>query len=64
MKGLKKYFSDNALSMLMIDAETGNIEDANKAAQHLYGYSHEQFCAMNISDLSILHKEDIHKKFY
>jgi len=62
MKGFKKYFSDNALSMLMIDAETGNIEDANKAAQNLYGYSHEQFCAMNISDLSILHKEDILKK--
>ena len=62
MKGLKKYFSDNSLSMLMIDAETGNIEDANLAAQHFYGYSHEQFCAMNISDLNILHKVEILKK--
>ena len=58
MKVLKKYFSDNALSMLLIDAETGNIEDANLAAQQFYGYSYEQFCAMHISDLHIDHKKE------
>ena len=58
---LKKYFRENSAMMLMIDAENGDIFDANVSAQHFYGYDHSQFCKMNISDISILPKETIIK---
>jgi len=45
----------------MIDAENGDIFDANVSAQHFYGYNHSQFCKMNILDISTLPKETVIK---
>ncbi|MFN8412283.1 MAG: GAF domain-containing protein [Anaerolineales bacterium] len=40
--------------MLMIDAESGRILDANLAAEKFYGYSWGQLVSMSISDINML----------
>ncbi|MFC6906710.1 PAS domain-containing protein [Halalkalicoccus tibetensis] len=41
--------------ILVHDAETGAILDANQAAEHLYGYSSNELTNMHISDFSADH---------
>jgi PAS domain S-box-containing protein len=45
--------------MLLIDAETGAILDANPAAANFYGYNLEQMRRMRISDINQLPPDDI-----
>ena len=49
----KSLFDNNHSVMLLIDPETGNIVDANPAAQSFYGYSHEEITQKKISAISI-----------
>lgn len=69
----RKYFEDNQTIQLRIDPDTGNIVDANLAAEKYYGYSHEELINLNISDLSVRPKAEIldtiqkilkHEQFY
>eukprot|EP01136_Pigoraptor_vietnamica_P001731 Opistho-1_new@28742 len=60
----KNYFKDNSASMLMIDSETGDINDANDSACQFYGYNHRQLCAMNISDLNTLPRVEVLKQVH
>ncbi|MBE2281147.1 MAG: PAS domain-containing sensor histidine kinase, partial [Ignavibacteriaceae bacterium] len=55
----RKYFEDNQTVQLRIDPDSGNIVDANLAAEKYYGYSHEELINLNICDLSIRPKEEI-----
>ena len=60
----KRYsalFDDNVEAILLLDPEKGTILDANAAASALYGYSHEQLCSMNISQINPLREHRIHK---
>ena len=46
----------------MIDPETGNIIDANKAAAEFYGWPVEELKKMNISQINTLPLEKIHEE--
>lgn len=45
--------------MLLIDPDTGDINDANNAACEYYGYSYEELTSMNIANINILNAEQI-----
>lgn len=55
---LNAMFDESDVVMLFIDANTKNIENANKAAEKFYGYTIEQLKSMKISDLNQI---DTHK---
>jgi PAS domain S-box-containing protein len=60
----KRYgalFDDNVEAILLLDPEKGTILDANAAASAFYGYSHEQLCSMNISQINPLREHRIRK---
>ena len=58
----KQLFYNHTAAKLLICAETGQIFDANPAAADFYGWSLEELCQMNISDINILsHTEVEHK---
>lgn len=46
-------FRNHAAVMLLIEAGTGGILDANAAAEKFYGYSLEQFKRMNIGEINV-----------
>jgi PAS domain S-box-containing protein len=39
-------------AVYVIEKETGRIQDANAAAEHMFGYTHDEFTRLNITDLS------------
>jgi PAS domain-containing protein len=47
----RSLFEDNIAVMLLLDAHTGEVLDANQAAGNFYGYSREELKKMKISDL-------------
>ncbi len=55
----KKLFNTHQTVMLVFDAHSGKIMDANKAAQEFYCYSYEEFKNLNIADLTILDKKTL-----
>jgi PAS domain S-box-containing protein len=59
----RKLFEDHATVHLLIDPETGNIVNANKAAAKFYGWSVEALKTMNIFDINTLSKEKIEATF-
>lgn len=54
----RSMFTDHASPMLLIDASTGGIVDANPAAAQFYGYTLETLRRMHSKDLGIL---EIHR---
>lgn len=58
----KSLFTDNQSIMLIIEASTGLIKDANTAAIEFYGYSHAVLCTMNISQINTLPEKDIKRE--
>jgi diguanylate cyclase (GGDEF)-like protein/PAS domain S-box-containing protein len=55
----RSFFSNSHASMLIIDPGTGNIEDANPAACDFYGYTRKELTTMRISDINLLHPEEV-----
>ena len=55
----RKLFADNSAAMLMIDPDTGNIIEANKAAENFYGWSVEELRHMCIQEINTLPPETI-----
>jgi diguanylate cyclase (GGDEF)-like protein/PAS domain S-box-containing protein len=49
---LRQFVESNASVMMLLDPDSGKIEDANPAAEAYYGYSREQLLAMRISDIN------------
>lgn len=54
-----KLFEDHAAVKLILDPFTGEIIDANHAAEKYYGWSREELRQMNISQINILAKQQI-----
>jgi len=50
----RKLFEENKTTMLIIDPDTGNIVQANKAAADFYGWPVEQLMQMRIHDINTL----------
>jgi PAS domain S-box-containing protein len=55
----RNLFHQHAAVKLIIDAETGMIADANKAASEFYGWSHEELVGMNIDEINTLSRSQI-----
>lgn len=55
----RNLFHQHAAVKLIIDAETGMIADANKAATEFYGWSHEELVNMNIDEINTLSRSQI-----
>lgn len=55
----KEIYNNNHTPILLIDAKTGDIDDANIAACSYYGYSKEKLLKMNISDINVLEEGEI-----
>ena len=58
-KDFNTYFRENTAVMLLIDAETAKIEDANKAALAFYGYSYAEICSMHLWDINVLSEQEV-----
>jgi PAS domain S-box-containing protein len=50
----RRLFEDHAAVKLIVDPETGNIVDANKAAARFYGWSKHELKAMKIDQINTL----------
>ena len=55
-------FNNNHAVMLLINPDNGDIIDANPAATHFYGYNYNELVKMNINNINVLSKEEIHDK--
>ena len=55
----KKLFENHSAVKLIIDPESGNIFDANYAAEKFYGWSRDQLKKMNIQQINILPVDNI-----
>jgi len=54
------YFIENHPAIIMIlDSDSGNIIQVNKAAELFYGFSKEEFAQINISDINTYTKAEI-----
>ncbi len=53
----KSLFEDNIAVMLLLDAHSGEILDANQAAAIFYGYTREELKQLKVSDLNTLPEE-------
>jgi two-component system sensor histidine kinase/response regulator len=58
----QNLFNDTLAVMLIVDAENGNIVDANPAALSYYGWSHDRMTSLNISDINLLNGSNVSKK--
>ena len=52
-KKFRSLFEDDKIPKVLLDPETGNIIDANKAAFILLGREHEELLEMNLKQISI-----------
>lgn len=52
-KRYRDMFELNNAVMLIVNPATGSIVDANSAASRYYGYTHDEFCRLAITDINI-----------
>ena len=55
----RNLFQKSKTMMFLLDADTGQIEDANDKAMTIYGYTLEEFKGMNIKDINTLSNEEV-----
>jgi len=55
----RELFEGNRSVELIIDPETGQILEANRAAEKFYGHGREDLLALNISDINMLSPDDV-----
>ncbi len=58
----RNVFENHAAVKLLIDPDTGDILDANKAAVTYYGWSKEQLRRMKIQDINTLPPDDVKRE--
>jgi PAS domain S-box-containing protein len=58
----RNLFEHHAAVKLIIDPETGNIIDANHAAEGYYGWSRERLRQMRIHDINTLSPEEVEQE--
>jgi len=58
----RRVFKDHTAVKLIIDPDTGDILDANRAAADFYGWPYKQLTRMKIQDINTLPPEDIEKE--
>ncbi|MDR3652988.1 MAG: PAS domain S-box protein [Paludibacter sp.] len=55
----RSLFQRNYSVMLILNPDNGNIIDANPAACEFYGWTYEEMCNKNITDINQLSKEEV-----
>lgn len=55
----RPMFEKHSAVMLLIEPTTGEIMDANNAAQRFYGYTLSQFRSMSIQDINMMIPEEV-----
>jgi PAS domain S-box-containing protein len=55
----RRMFEKHSALMLLIEPMTGQILDANKAAERFYGYNISQLRSMSIQDINILAPDEV-----
>ena len=55
----RELFAGNRTVELIIDPDDGAIIEANRAAEHFYGYERKTLVSMKISDINTLSEEDV-----
>ncbi|MFZ4619420.1 MAG: PAS domain S-box protein [Bacteroidota bacterium] len=55
----RSLFDNHSAIKMLIDAETGQIIDANKSAVAYYGWSHDELVSMKIFDINTLPPSDV-----
>lgn len=55
----RKFFQEDRSVKLLIDAENGQIVDANSAAAEFYGYTQTELTRMNINQINTLSPEQV-----
>jgi len=58
----RQMFENNRAIQLLIDAESGQIVDANMAACDFYGYTRDEFLAMRIWDINVRGEEEVRRE--
>ena len=56
----KKSLNTHSSPMMIIDAQSGEIEDANEAACQYYNYSKKALLKLNITDINALSQKEIY----
>jgi PAS domain S-box-containing protein len=56
-----QMFQNHTSVMLFVEPESGEIVDANPAAESFYGYPHSRLCGLNISAINPLPEEHLHE---
>jgi PAS domain S-box-containing protein len=55
----KQLFEESQMVFLVVDPDSGDIVNANKAAEQFYGYTLDQIKSMKISDINTFSPEEI-----
>ncbi|MFZ5939589.1 MAG: PAS domain S-box protein [Bacteroidota bacterium] len=55
----RNMFENHVAVKLLLDASSGQILEANEAAEHFYGWSREELCSMNIAEINQLEEDKI-----
>ena len=55
----KSLFSKNSAVMLILNPDSGKIQDVNQAACNYYGYAPEELKGLNYKDINILTREEM-----
>jgi diguanylate cyclase (GGDEF)-like protein/PAS domain S-box-containing protein len=55
----RSLFETNTAVMMIVDPDTGNIIDVNRAACKYYGYTQAQLLSLNIADINTLPMDEI-----
>jgi len=58
----RHIFENHSAIKLLIDSDTGNIVDANLAAQKFYGWSKDQLLQMRIQDINAFSPDEVDKE--
>ncbi len=58
----RSLFDGSMVPMLLIDPESGKLEDANAAASRYYGHSRNRLKGMRITDLNFLAEEEVERE--
>ena len=58
----RAVFENNHVVMLIVDPETGRIEDASPGACAFYGYRSEQLKGKELSEINMLSYEEVHQR--
>ena len=58
----KAAFNQSSAIKLLIDPQTGEIVDVNKAAERFYGYNVEKFKTMNINEINTLAPQQVQEE--